>query len=716
MPRGCGFGDVTFGRYLVGIAFLFAALAPVAAAAWMLRSRILPRWGGAPARLAEVVIALAIVLGVAQVLGVLGAFRPIPTLLGCVVAGIATFLLARRWQGLGDVPGPPPAPTPNRVSVIAAVVACALVAADWGPRVTAAIKGGMKTVDTLWYHLPQAARFMQEGSITGLHYVDSEPVTVFYPANSALLHALGMQAFGNDLLSVFVNVGWLGLALLSGWCIGRPRGLGASTLLGMAVVLALPSLVTTQPGGAYNDVMGLALFMAAVALLVNGSAHPGATAVAAIAAGIALGTKYTMIAPVLALAVGTTTTAARGTRGRVAVTWMLALAAAGGLWYARNLLRVGNPLPSLHLAIGPISLPSPPVPTPTFTVAEFLPDTDLWDTHFIPGFDAAFGPAWVAVLALGLGGAALGASLRGERVARMLGLVAIATAVAFLVTPQFLGLEGNPLFFSVNLRYVTPALALGMAVLPWVPALQGGWRRWSVVAAFAGTLAATQFDPTMWPTENGPATAQPVAGTAAWAGATLGGFVLVGAAAAAWLRRVRPARHALVGGMVGVAAATIGLGWAAQHVYFKDRYANLAQLPTIARWARGVHDSRIATVGVFLQYPLYGSDLSNRVQYIGKHGPHGAFSPIETCPEWREALNAGRYRYVLVAPDGFPDIGPKPAPEAAWTESDPAAHLVLRDRRPGAAEARLFRIKGRLDTSGCEGLPRRRDVVLGSGG
>src|SRR5205085_3461046 len=41
-----------------------------------------------------------------------------------------------------------------------------------------------ETVDTLWYHLPQAARFVQTGSILHLHYFDNDPVTAFYPSRS----------------------------------------------------------------------------------------------------------------------------------------------------------------------------------------------------------------------------------------------------------------------------------------------------------------------------------------------------------------------------------------------------------------------------------------------------------------------------------------------------------------------------------------------------
>ena len=43
------------------------------------------------------------------------------------------------------------------------------------------------------------------------------------------------------------------------------------------------------------------------------------------------------------------------------------------------------------------------------------------------------------------------------------------------------------------------------------------------------------------------------------------------------------------------------------------------------------HDARIAVVGGrpgFKQYVFYGDDLSNHVQYVARHGPHGAYLPI----------------------------------------------------------------------------------------
>ena len=78
--------------------------------------------------------------------------------------------------------------------------------------------------------------------------------------------------------------------------------------------MAANLLFCRQPGNANNDVVAIALFLSAVALLLNsrwprpapGPAGPpsGTLIVAGLAAGLALGTKLTVVPPVLALTVG----------------------------------------------------------------------------------------------------------------------------------------------------------------------------------------------------------------------------------------------------------------------------------------------------------------------------------------------------------------------------------------------------------------------------
>jgi hypothetical protein len=113
-----------------------------------------------------------------------------------------------------------------------------------------------------------------------------------------------------------------------------------------------------------------------------------------------------------------------------------------------------------------------------------------------------------------------------------------------------------------------------------------------------------------------------------------------------------------------------------------------------------VQHARIAlvgTLGAFFAYPLLGIEDSNDVAYVGHHGPHGSFTPITNCREWRRALNAGHYRYVVTtAPRDVWTPALSFSPEGDWTRNDPAARSVAVYRLHGhwirtAARARSSR-------------------------
>ena len=79
----------------------------------------------------------------------------------------------------------------------------------------------------------------------------------------------------------------------------------------------------------------------------------------------------------------------------------------------------------------------------------------------------------------------------------------------------------------------------------------------------------------------------------------------------------------------------------------------------------------------FKQYVFYGSDLSNHVQYVAHEGPHGSFTPIESCEEWIANINGGDYDYVVIGPDQRTQTtspievdwtGPTPTP-SSWSRT-----------------------------------------------
>jgi hypothetical protein len=214
-----------------------------------------------------------------------------------------------------------------------------------------------------------------------------------------------------------------------------------------------------------------------------------------------------------------------------------------------------------------------------------------------------------------------------------------------------------------------------------------------------------QLDPSIWPTSIfGLRFIEPIRGgdslAALFVGAALlviGAVVLVG-----WesIRRWQPRTAVTLAVVIGLFVVIGGLG--VHGFYLRNRYDSTG--PPLAPWARGVRHQRIAIVGPFavLQYQLYGKDLSNYVQYIGKSRSDGSFNSVRDCITWRRNLNSGRYSYVFILDDT------KPLPiEAAWTRSDPAATLVPSpDGRFPKSSVYLFRINGHLDSAGCSRLPK----------
>ena len=149
------------------------------------------------------------------------------------------------------------------------MVIALIVAAQWAGPTLLALDRGIYGGDSLWYHMPLAAHIAQTGSVTSLLYTDPLYLNWFYPQVSELIHAGGILLYGNDFLSPLLNMAWLGLALFAGWCIGRPYGSGATSLAAVASVMAANLLFSRQPGNANNDVVAIALFLSAVALLAQ---------------------------------------------------------------------------------------------------------------------------------------------------------------------------------------------------------------------------------------------------------------------------------------------------------------------------------------------------------------------------------------------------------------------------------------------------------------
>jgi hypothetical protein len=646
---------VTFWSYVVGVVLLTVSTGPLAAAAVAIRRRQLPRWGGAVARLAEATITLLLLLGVLHVLGSVGLFRRLPVVSACAATGLLIAWLLRRQP---PEPAAPPThpPPPSKFSTACAIAVVAVVFAQWMNVTGDALRHGITDYDSLWYHLTHAARFVQDGWITRLHFTRPEFPSMFHPADNELLHAFGMLLFKNDALSPLVNLFWLAFSLGAAWCIGRSYGNGPLAVIAAAVLLGTAGMAALEPGSALNDVATICAALLVAAFLVQPDRGRGVLALVAGVAGFAIGTKLTMLAPVAVLTVGVVLVSARGERRAAGLRWLLWLSLTGSFWYLRNLVRAGSPLPNVRLG---------PLPSARFewverfhqSVADYIGNAEVWRQWLHPALRGAFGSAWWLILLLAvIAVTGVAASRRG--VLRVLALVAVADVAAFVITPTSAAGENNsPFLFLLNLRYAYPGLVLAFTL---IAVLAARTRQTSTIATIAcsALFVVTEVGhhhPFLPSWGRSSATLSVLAAMVA---------LLLCATAASLI--ARPAQSLMTASLAILLVGCFGAGYVAMHRYERARLSS-------APWANGLH-ARVAVAGTHRQFLFYGPSLENHVDYLGTVGPHGAFHELTTCTAWRGALAKGRYEYVVI------DVGIPNYPDAPnqleWTRTAPGASLV----------------------------------------
>jgi hypothetical protein len=717
------------GDYLLGAVALLAVAVSMALAGRLLRRALLGGWSGAPALLADGVIGLGTLVLISELLGLVGLLDGVLLVAACVVTGAAALYLepmvARDQEASGAASSAEQAlkeaPPASRSELGVAIAIAGLVALQWAGPTLLALDRGIYGGDSLWYHMPFAAHIAQTGSVTELLFTDPLYLNWFYPQVSELLHADGLLLFGNDFLSPLLNLAWLGLALFAAWCCGRPYGAGAPAVAAVGALMSANLLFSRQPGNANNDVVAIALLLASAAILLNArqATARGPLLAGGLAAGLALGTKLTVVPPVAALTIGVLILAAMGAaegRGRpllhASAAWIGGLAVGGGLWYLRNLIVSGTPFPFVD--VGPLSKPEELAGREPFSIAHYLTDTDIWGRFFRPGLEERLGDLWPLVLLLAVAGVGLWL-WRGGRVERMLAAVAVFAAIAYLLTPLGAsGPEGSPVGFRLNIRYLAPGLALAL-VLAAIPPPVGRrelWR-WGALALFGGLTLVNVVHLEPIDTDR------------------LGGSLLLALAVVALpvgvvLLRGRVPTPALAAGAAVALILLVALGRGAQQDYLELRYSSAApdyprdEQPAvelgqglggaydIARDVEGARIGLTGTTGALFQYGLWGRDSSNDVTFIGERGDRGAFTEIDECEDFVDAINEAEYGYVVTTPAYDQDDPESATPpiEFEW--------ISRLDVEGGSTESGLvgvWRVLGPLDPARCAGLPARGEAA-----
>ncbi|MBK5110595.1 MAG: hypothetical protein JJE10_04420 [Thermoleophilia bacterium] len=716
MSTAASISPVPFYLDLAQVGLLVVALG---FAAYRFRARFLPGWTGAPGRLVEVVTGFGTLILLAELTGLLGLFRPwvlLPAAL--LIALLAWLRLSPAGESGGSVP---PVPPLGRLPEVIALIVAAVVTAEWGTFASYSLDHGITNFDSVWYHLPFAADMFQSGSVTGFHHTETVFINWFYPQNAEIIQAVGIVFTGNDFLSVFINFSWLAVALLAGWCIGRPYGRPHLTLLAAAVLLVAHTMLVREPGTAKNDIAAVALVLSTVAVLINrgaaardgvGRISPGwAVAVAGLAIGMAAGTKVTALAPAMLISFAVLVAARRGTRLLTAAVWFGAGFLGGAWWYIRNLAATGNPIPQVE-SIGPLALPGPErlqTGRPDFNVFHYITDFDIWNEYFFPGLERGFGVLWPLLLFVAVAGAAALVFRGPGRLTRAHGAAALVAISAYLVTPLgAAGPEGAPSAFAINLRFLVPALVMAAVLVPLLPVFTKRWAATALILVLVALLLTGGRTEALY-------------SLAGWRFGLVVAILFVGLPGTVWLFRFRISeavggRSPLAWTGLALIAVSLLVAFPLARSYFDNRYADFEPEYGLAapyRWANDTSDSKIGLAGTtagFRQYGFFGEDLSNEVTYIGRETPKGGFNAIPDCSGFRRAVNDARLDYLVTSPFlNFDDPGkPIRSPERRWLRGDPALSPVV---GPGPVE--VWRVDGPLSLRGCHGVKPEKEFIPG---
>lgn len=702
-------------------------------AAWRVATRLYPDRPGSRV-MAAALVAITQVLVVLEVLGTIGWLRW-PT---ATVLTLAIDVPVLVWLAAPKDRNPLRWPFPTFWTIVFGAIAVALFVMNVGrPTVNG---------DALIYHYPMVAGWIQDASLNHPRGFLVGEFQWWYPSNTELLHTWAMLWFRTDFLVSLVS--WLFFGLLMGSVYALAAEIGIRVRQAAAVTVAVVStpivfFVGVRLSGvdtAVTAFMVLAVFFAlrwwrsGRLLCFADPDHPGEdTAVlrlrdlglSGLAAGLALGSKYTAVpfvgAMVAIFLVCLLVSAARhkaAWRRLVAPLLVLALAAVvtGIYWYVRNLVLAGNPL----YPQGIVGLPDGFVLS-GLTGSQALLSHTVWDV-LLPA-NRFLALAWIS--ALGLTGILVPVAVVANPVWLLrlrhridewgprfvvAAVLPIVLLVLYMSTPDSAkGPMAYPILFVEKIRYGLTPYALLLVGLGFLLA-----RRSTRLANWVfGSVAVVHLLYIVLGYALGTGTQENLIPSQGVLQGTIVGLAFVCAAAAGvWLHR----RGKLKVGdatlrRVGIAGAVVffGAGLAASWVLtHQARYAHSGSLSQLAytkadSWPAGTGIAY--TSNVLNDYPLFGTNLQNRVELAAAEPARGTYTYFTDADALVAFMEREDMQYLLVRDwDADTDVPPG---EASTIRGDKLRQLMALDTSP-EHEAAVDELVRRYFVSDDLGFARSR--------
>ena len=627
--------------YAVGMAFFLPTIACVLAAAWLVTSRRLAHLAGAIRVLAIAVLATAILIAV----HVLPAAVYLLSREAVLAAAVLAVVGAWRVPPVREVePSGFPAPSADDGGGAGRALAAVgvggfsvwLLVVVWQYRYHAPAG-----IDTLSFHLPSVARWVQSGTIWQVDNLIPDLFFGNYPNNGDVVLLATLLPWRNDFLTHFAIVPYIPLMALASYCVAREMRAPATVaaLLGITVT-SIPVVVEPALNNALPDAIMYTTFAAGLTFLLR-YRRTGATSdlvLAGLGLGLAFGTKwYGVSSVVVVVAVWAVARWRSGVRvpavARESAVLAGLVAAAGGVWLLRNWIFSGNPVYPQRIAPLGITIfdaaPDRLRDAVGSTIASYLDDPAVWrDTLAHQYRIAAALPGAVLLggaLAAGVVAIRRRARLHRRRPATgvvLAGCALLALLIGFYVVTPYsaLGPDGMPILAGANVRYVVPALIVAVGLAGWV-ATRAGAR--TVVALQAGLLVATVDGLVI----SGVTDRKWVIASFAVSAAAVAAFILFGNRPRLRVPTADGRARGAIAGLALVTAVTVLVAGDRYQDRFNQLRYTAADVDPAIRWiaANAPGGNRIGLAGVWNDrglapvYPAHGPRLRNEVVYNGPY-------------------------------------------------------------------------------------------------